>query len=134
MTTINPADFPAWTPPPADPKHPDLKPNTAEWYQQQDDETEAEMQARIHKQSELESWIRNENDYGEIADEIEGGYDTGLGRKELLDHISMWIYDQRENAGDEREEELKGEALQTAGEIASDGGWQEKEEEDEDDD
>ena len=133
MTTIDPASFPAWKArPPAAPKHPDLKPGTVEWYQQQDDETEAEMQARIRQQSDLESWIRNENDYGAIADEIEGGYDTGLHRRDLLEKISSWFFDQGEQASEERQEELQGEPMQTAGEIAANEGWSEKEEDEDD--
>jgi hypothetical protein len=90
--------------------------------------------ARIKAQSDLESYYRDYREYGEIIDQIEAEYETGMTQQELTSLVAMWFYDQGEIASEERQDELKDDYDETVGLIAADQSWDTKEKEDDDDD
>jgi len=96
------------------------------------DEMTAEEQAEFQLRQAQQSFMRDYSLYSSIIEAIEQNYDTGLSTQDLTELVSSWIYDQREVVADEKEEELKSDPDQTAGEIVADVGseWTEKEEED----
>jgi hypothetical protein len=108
------------------------EPDSPEWYQQQPGETEQAFYARINARSELESYWRDNREYSEVISEVMRSYradedGTRLDEREVTKQVASWIYDQREQAADEKEEELKGDPEGSAGEVAASEGWWAKE-------
>jgi hypothetical protein len=106
--------------------------DSQEWYQQQPGESEEAFYARVRERNDRESYLRDYQEYHDVIQAVLASYradedGTRLDKQEVTKLVAAWIYDQREQAADEREEELKAESEQSAEEVATSEGWWAKE-------
>jgi hypothetical protein len=96
-----------------------------DWWDQQEGEIASDWVIRTTR-------ARNYQTYKAVIDAVTERYEVSI--EAATEEVASWIYDQGQEAADEKEAELIKDAEVTAEEMGATLGWPEKEEEDEDDD